>query len=157
MLVEKGTVVTHESSMAVYELLMREPPSGVEVPFSPHRQDACSVHSRSVVAIVRSESRVEGIREAIHLIGGINPIIEWVEGEILIKPNCNTDDPFPRDTHPETVRGIAESLISVGFPADRIVLGEISGRFRGLPTRSNPESSSRAATGLRRTRLASPS
>jgi len=132
---EKGTVVTNESSMRVYERLLRDPPSGPEVPFRPHRPDAYSVDGRSVVAVVRSESRVEGITKALQLIGGVKPIVEGVEGEILIKPNCNTDDPFPRDTHPETVRAIAGSLISAGFPAERIVLGEISGRFRGLPTR----------------------
>ena len=133
-MVGKKKEVTHEGSMAEYSRLLTNPPDGPEVPFRLHRADSYSVDGRSVVALVRSENRVEGIKEAIRLIGGLAPIIDGVDGEVLIKPNCNTDDPFPRDTHPDTVRMIAESLIAEGFPSERIVLGEISGRFRGLPT-----------------------
>jgi uncharacterized protein (DUF362 family) len=122
--------------MAVYKRLLESPPAGPLVPFKEPRRDAYSVDGRSVVAIVRSDSRREGIIEAVGLVGGFEPIVRGVEGEILIKPNCNTDDPYPRDTHPETVRAIAGGLIAAGFPAGRIVLGEISGRARGLPTRS---------------------
>jgi uncharacterized protein (DUF362 family) len=87
------------------------------------------------VAVVRADERREGIEEALRLMGGVEPIVRGVKGEIVIKPNCNTDDPFPRDTHPDTVRTIVEKLTSAGFPSRRIVLGETSGRGRGLPTR----------------------
>jgi uncharacterized protein (DUF362 family) len=127
--------VTHRGSMEIYNRMLVNPPEGPEAPFKPHRPDAYSVDGRSVVALVRSESRAEGIGEAVRLVGGLNLIIKGIKGEILIKPNCNTDNPFPRNTHPDTVRAIAGSLIAAGFPAERIVLGEISGRFRGLPTR----------------------
>jgi len=127
--------VTHEGSMAVYNRLLESPPAGPLVPFKEPRRDVYSVDGRSVVAIVRSESRREGINEAVGLVGGFEPIVRGVEGEILIKPNCNTDDPYPRDTHPDTVRAISEGLITCGFPAERIVLGETSGMARGLPTR----------------------
>ena len=127
--------VTHEGSMAAYKRLLENPPVGPLVPFKEPRRDAYSVDGRGVVAIVRSDSRWEGICEAVGLVSGFESIVRGVEGEILIKPNCNTDDPFPRDTHPDTVRAIAESLIASGFPAERIVLGETSGRARGLPTR----------------------
>jgi uncharacterized protein (DUF362 family) len=127
--------VTHEGSMAVYNRLLENPPAGPLVPFREPRRDFYSADRRGVVAIVRSDSRREGISEAVRLVGGFESIIREVEGEILIKPNCNTDDPYPRDTHPDTVRAIAEGLIAYGFLADRIVLGETSGRARGLPTR----------------------
>ncbi len=127
--------VTHEGSMAVYNRLLKNPPAGSLLPFKEPRRDAYSVDGRGIVAIVRSDSRREGISKAVGLVGGFEPIVREVEGEILIKPNCNTDDPFPRDTHPDTVRAIAEGLIASGFPAERIVLGETSGRARGLPTR----------------------
>jgi uncharacterized protein (DUF362 family) len=127
--------VTHEGSMAVYNRLLESPPAGHLVRFKEPCRDFYSVDGRSVVAIVRSKSRKLGIEEAVRMVGGFEPIVSGVEGEILIKPNCNTDDPFPRDTHPDTVRAIAEGLIASGFPAERIVLGETSGRARGLPTR----------------------
>ena len=131
--------ITHESSMAVYNRLLEHPPEGPPVPCKPPRPDAYTRDGGSVVALVRCGSRVEGIMEAIRLMGGLAPVVEGVDGEILIKPNCNTDDPYPRDTHPDTVRTIAGALIEAGFPADRIVLGETSGRARGLPTRHTLE------------------
>ena len=127
--------VTHRGSMELYNRMLANPPEGPDVPYKPHRPEPYTVDGRSVVALVRSKDRVEGIGEALRLIGGLGPIFEGVEGEVLIKPNCNTDNHFPRDTHPDTVRAIAGGLIAAGFPAERIVLGEMSGRFRGLPTR----------------------
>ncbi|MDP6048275.1 MAG: hypothetical protein QGG23_02340 [Candidatus Bathyarchaeota archaeon] len=43
--------------------------------------------------------------------------------------------PFPRNSDPETVSLIAESLIADGFDPGMIVIGEMSGKYRGLPTR----------------------
>jgi uncharacterized protein (DUF362 family) len=128
--------ITETGSMDVYRSLLESPPLGPLVPYRPLRLDPYSINGRSVVALVRSDDRLEGIREAVKLLGGMEPVIKDVKGEILIKPNCNTDDPYPRDTHPETVRTISQMLISTGFPPDRIVLGETSGRGRGLPTRN---------------------
>ncbi len=131
----KRIEVTQEGSMEVYRRFLESPPAGPPVPFKKPRRELYSSKGRSVVAVVRSNSRLKGIEEAVRLVGGLGPLVNGVEGEILIKPNCNTDDPFPRDTHPDTVMAMAEGLISSGFPVKRIVLGEISGRARGLPTR----------------------
>jgi hypothetical protein len=43
--------------------------------------------------------------------------------------------PFPRNSDPETVSLIADSLIADGFDPGMIVIGEMSGKYRGLPTR----------------------
>jgi uncharacterized protein (DUF362 family) len=127
--------VTHEASMKEYKRLLRNPPKGPLVPLKPPRTQHYSVEGRSVVAMVHSESRIQGLEQAISLIGGMDVLCKGVEGDILIKPNCNTDDPYPRDTHPDTIRTIADMILATGFPHDRIVVGEISGRYRGLPTR----------------------
>lgn len=126
--------ITHESSMALYNRLLKDPPLGPMAPYKPLRPNAYTENGKHVVAIVRSDDRSSGIKEAISLLGGLGPIVEGVQGEFLIKPNCNTDNPYPVDSHPKTVRTIAESLLDAGVPADRIVLGETSGRARGLPT-----------------------
>jgi len=131
--------VTRDGSMAIYNELLKNPPIGPEVPHKPPRPDLVSLDGRSVVTIVRSNNRVEGINKAVSLAGGFKPIVHGTEGEILIKPNCNTDKPYPTDTHPETIRTIAEGLLSAGVSKDRIVVGEISGRARGLPTRHTME------------------
>lgn len=130
--------VTHKGSMAVYRRMLEQPPSGPDVPHKT-RPDAYSVDGRSVVSVIRYNGRVEGIREALRLMGGVDRLIEGVEGEVLLKPNCNTDDPYPRDTHPDTMRAIADSLIKAGLSPGKIRIGEISGRARGLPTRHTLE------------------
>jgi uncharacterized protein (DUF362 family) len=131
--------ITNEGSMSIYNRLLREPPDGPLVPHKPMRPNAYTENGKDLVAIVRTDDRISGIKEAISLLGGLAPIAEGINGEFLIKPNCNTDDPYPRDTHPEAVKTIAESLLGAGVPADRIVLGETSGRARGLPTRNTME------------------
>jgi uncharacterized protein (DUF362 family) len=131
--------VTSEGSMALYDRFLKDPHEGPAAPWKPLRPNAYTENGKDLVAIVRSDDRVSGIREAISLLGGLAPIADGVKGEFLIKPNCNTDDPYPRDTHPGTVRTIAENLLGAGVPANRIVLGETSGRARGLPTRHTME------------------
>jgi len=131
--------ITNEGSMALYNQLLKDPPRGPTVPFKPLRPNAYTDNGKDLVAIVRADDRSSGIKEAISLLGGLAPIVEGVRGEFLIKPNCNTDDPYPRDTHPEAFRAIAENLLGAGVPAGRIVLGETSGRARGLPTRNTLE------------------
>jgi uncharacterized protein (DUF362 family) len=131
----KRIEVTRESSMVVYNRLLQNSPLGPLVPFRPPRKNVYTVDGRNIVAIVRADDRKEGIGEALRLMGGVEPLVKGVKGDIVIKPNCNTDDPYPRDTHPDTVRAIASNMTTAGFPANRIVLGETSGRGRGLPTR----------------------
>ena len=125
--------------MTLYNRLLKDPPQGPTVPYKLLRPNAYTESGKDIVAIVRSDDRISGINEAISLLGGLGPIVEGVRGEFLIKPNCNTDNPYPVDTHPGTVRAIAESLLGAGVPAGRIVLGETSGRARGLPTRHTME------------------
>lgn len=131
--------VTHENSMKIYRHLIDNPPPGPQVPFKPLRKGLYSIDGKSVVALVRTDNRRDGINEAFRLIGGSSPLFKDVKGDIVIKPNFNTDDPFPRNTHPDTIRFISESLINAGFPAGKIVVGESSGRYRGLPTRDTME------------------
>jgi uncharacterized protein (DUF362 family) len=131
--------VTGEGSMALYRKLLEDPPHGPEAPYKPLRPNAYTDNGKDILAIVRSDDRTSGIIEAISLLGGLAPITEGVKGEFLIKPNCNTDDPYPRDTHPGTVRAIAENLMNAGVTANKIVIGETSGRARGLPTRQTME------------------
>jgi uncharacterized protein (DUF362 family) len=131
-----STLVTHEGSMSEYRRILENPKPGPEVPAKPLRGNLFSENGKAVVAIVRSDDRRAGIREALRLIGDLGPLVHGVKGEIVIKPNCNTDDPFPRNSHPETVRVLIESLIEEGFQAGHIVVGDMSGRYRGLPTRN---------------------
>lgn len=91
-------------------------------------------NEKSLIALVRTDNRVKGIEKALEIIGGIKPIIEGLDGYLLIKPNCNSDDPFPASTHPETLQFIVENLLKVGVSRDQIVIGDMSGPA-WLPTR----------------------
>jgi uncharacterized protein (DUF362 family) len=128
-------IVTPEGSAVVYERLIKEPIDAPLVAYKPMRKEVFSRGGRHTVALVRTDDRMAGLRDAFKQLGGLEKICSGVKGEIIIKPNCNTDDPFPRNTSHETVRVIAESLINSGFPASKICVGDTSGRYRGLPTR----------------------
>jgi len=130
---------THEESMAVYQRLVDNPIPGPLVPYNEFRKEVYKTNGKHRVAVIRTNNRREGITEGLKKIGGINKFVEGIDGEIIIKPNCNTDDPFPRNSHHETVRVIAENLISAGHPAENICVGDASGRYRGLPTRNTLE------------------
>lgn len=131
--------VTHEDSMKVYREMAEKPPEAPGVPYKPRRGSLYAAGGRSQIALVKTRDRASGILEALRLLGGLERLVEGVDGEIIIKPNCNTDDPYPRDTHPETVRAIAEALIAAGADPGQVVVGDMSGRFRGLPTRATVE------------------
>lgn len=127
--------VTPEDSMKLYHEMAANPRYQA-IPAKRRRKSVYTSGGKSRLAIVCCNDRERGIREAVRIIGGINALVDGVKGEIVIKPNCNTDDPYPRDTHPDTVRAIASLLIQGGAKADQIVVGDMSGRARGLPTRA---------------------
>jgi len=131
--------VTPEGSMRLYREFAERPFKAPSVPVKPRRENPYRIGGRDIVALVRCGDRGQGISEAIRLLGGLKPMATGVKGEIIIKPNCNTDDPYPRDTHPDTVRGIARALMDAGVKPGRIVVGDMSGRARGLPTRATVE------------------
>jgi len=121
--------------MRFYRELVGRPMEAPAVNARPRKTSPYRVGGRESVALVRCGDRRRGIREAFRLLGGIELLVRGVTNEIIVKPNCNTDDPYPRDTHPDTVKVIAEALIEAGAKPSQIVVGDMSGRARGLPTR----------------------
>jgi uncharacterized protein (DUF362 family) len=132
-------IVTSEDSMKLYRSMAASPPKTPVVPIKPLHGDPYRRNGKDIVSIVRTENRETGIRKAIELMGGIEPMIRDLKGEVLIKPNCNTDDPYPKDTHFSTIRIIAQVMIEAGVEPERITVGDMSGRGRGLPTRATME------------------
>jgi len=78
--------------------------------------------------VVRTDNREHDIREAFRLMGGLEKLVRGTKGEIIIKPNCNTDDSFPGNSSHETIRSIAQGLIDVGVHPERICIGDTSGK-----------------------------
>ncbi len=122
--------------MEIYDRLVKSPIPGPLVDYLPLRPELFPEGQKHKVIVVKTNNRRKGIFEGIKQIGGIKPITENIRKEVIIKPNCNTDDPFPRNSHPGTVRAIAEALIEEGLKANKICVGDTSGRYRGLPTRN---------------------
>ena len=75
----------------------------------------------SRVAFVKTQSRSEGVRQALRL---LSP--DGVRGKrLLLKPNLNSADPSPGSTHPDTLRALAEWLLDGG--AAHVAIGDRSG------------------------------
>ena len=122
--------------MKIYREFAANPPNAPLKQLKPRHKDLYKYEGKNIVSVIRTDEREKGIRRAVELLGGVEPMLEGVKGNVLIKPNCNTDDPYPRDTHYDTVRTIAELLIEAGHKPENITVGDMSGRARGLPTRA---------------------
>jgi uncharacterized protein (DUF362 family) len=127
--------ITPENSVRLYDAMAANPPKAPQVPVKAPRRNRYVSDGKSIVAIVRSDSRSTALLEAFRLIGGLEPIINDCRGTVLLKPNCNTDDPFPASVHRETIRNVAEALINQGVSSENIIVGDMSGKARGLPTK----------------------
>ena len=125
--------------MRLYREMAANPPDAPKMPMKPWHPDPYRRGEKNLVSVVRAENREKGIKKAVELMGGMEPMIKGLKGDVLIKPNCNTDDPYPRDTHHDTVKTIAVLLMEAGVKPENITVGDMSGRARGLPTRATME------------------
>ncbi|NOZ58233.1 MAG: DUF362 domain-containing protein [Euryarchaeota archaeon] len=102
----------------------------------PRRSRRVAGPSKVSVVEVRGSVR-DAVRAAVDALGGFESL--QVEGrEVLVKPNVNSDDPYPATTNPELVRSTVELLYDAG--ARRVVVGDMSGVY-WLPTRRSMEKS----------------
>ncbi len=80
---------------------------------------------KTVISLVRTRNRKEGVFEAVKLLG-INPL----RGKnVLIKPNFNSADPCPGSTHNDTLEAII--MLAKKYGTKSISIGERSG-FAGM-------------------------
>ena len=127
---------TVQSSREIFRKVAAEAPNASRVEYTPLRPHVYAEEQRSVVAIVRTQDRESGIREALRLVGGIAPAVKNIEeGYVLVKPNCNSHDPFPASTHPDTARLVVKLLFESGLKREEIVIGDMSGPA-WLPTQA---------------------
>jgi len=118
---------TVQSSKKIFQKSAMQAKNAQRVECKPLRPNVYFGNQRSLVALVRTEDRECGIVEALRLIGGIEQAIKNLEGYVLVKPNCNSHDPFPASTHPDTVRLVIKLLIEAGLQREQIVIGDMSG------------------------------
>lgn len=81
----------------------------------------------TLVAIVKAKKDLKStIKLAVDSIGGFKKYIKKNE-TVMIKPNFNSDDPFPASSDPIFVKAVAELLYENG--AKKVLLGESSGPY----------------------------
>jgi uncharacterized protein (DUF362 family) len=117
-----------QSSAEIFAKTAMRAENARKVECRPLRRSPYNENGRSMVALVRAKDRADGIAEALRLLGGIDPAIKDLdEGYVLIKPNCNSYDPFPASTHPDTLRLVIELLLKAGLEKEQILIGDMSG------------------------------
>jgi len=117
-----------QTSKSIFQKVAREAEKATHVKCKPLRANVYVENHKSLVSLVRTRNREDGIREALRLIGGIEQSIRnFDEGYLLVKPNCNSHDPFPASTHPDTLRVVLELLREAGLRNKQIVVGDMSG------------------------------
>ncbi len=120
---------------AAYRALQETKQEYSEAKAPPLRRPRLRRGHRSLVAMVRGETRDEAIRLAVEKLGGIRHVIDS-SAPALLKPNFNSADPFPASTHPETLETIVALLREAG--CDDLAVGEMGGLL-SLPARENFE------------------
>jgi uncharacterized protein (DUF362 family) len=81
------------------------------------------MHERATVSLLKTDDRGRGVRKAVELLD----TAEWPFGgaHVVLKPNFNSDDPFPGSTHNDTLRALVGLLRELG--ASRITIADRSG------------------------------
>jgi uncharacterized protein (DUF362 family) len=76
---------------------------------------------RSRVVLVKTDSRADGVRKCLDLLGG-----DPFKGErVLVKPNFNTSDETPGSTHNDTLKALLAHIRDAG--AKTLAIGDRSG------------------------------
>jgi uncharacterized protein (DUF362 family) len=84
-----------------------------------------------VSKIVATANLKESVDKAVQLIGGFEKMISHGD-KVIVKPNFNSDDPFPASSDPEFVKAVVSLLYEVG--ASNVTILESSG-LPWLPTK----------------------
>lgn len=81
------------------------------------------VHTIADVSIVRENTVRESVRKAVAMAGGLSFIKPG--DTVLVKPNVNSDDPYPGTTNPEVVKEVVTMCFESG--AKRVIVADRSG------------------------------
>mgnify|MGYP001138436260 CR=1 FL=1 len=88
---------------------------------------------KALVSKVKASTDLKAsIKKAVDLIGGLEKAVSSGD-RVIVKPNFNSDDPFPASSDPEFVKATVSLLHEVG--ASQVVIIESSG-MPWLPTRN---------------------
>jgi uncharacterized protein (DUF362 family) len=115
-------------SRKIFQATALKAENASEIECKPLRPNSYVENQKSLVALIRTEDRKSGIEAALDSLGSLTPAIRNLDdGTVLIKPNCNSHDPFPASTHPDTLRTMLRLLINAGLKKEQIIIGDMSG------------------------------
>ncbi len=113
--------------------LIFRPQAGGQIP--PKFPNPFLEGDKALVGLVHGDSIEPMVREAIHLIGGIEKL--QIRGKtVLLKPNVVSARPFPTTTNPEVLRAVIKIVKEAG--AKEVYVGDMSALI-SLPTKKNME------------------
>ena len=96
-----------------------------------NKEDVYKKGKMALVGKVKASLDVkESIKKAVNLMGGLKKVVSSGD-KVIVKPNFNSDDPFPASSDPEFVKATVSLLYEAG--ASQVVIIESSG-VRWLPT-----------------------
>lgn len=81
------------------------------------------IHNIADVSIVKENTVRESVRKAVSMVGGLDFIKPG--DTVLVKPNVNSDDPYPGTTNPEVIKEIVTMCFENG--AKRVIVADRSG------------------------------
>jgi len=97
-----------------------------------NKENVYKKDGKTLVSKVKATTDLkESIKKAVDLIGGLERVVSGRD-KVIIKPNFNSDDPFPASSNPEFVKAAISLLHEAGA---QVVVMESSG-MPWLPTRN---------------------
>lgn len=109
----------------VYHFLFDKTPRSIpQVPPKPRRQNPWLKDGKAIVARIKASNDLrQSIDRAIAALGPLTPTISRGD-TVLVKPNFNSDDPYPASTDLPFLKAMIEILLELGA---RVIIGESSG------------------------------
>lgn len=98
-----------------------------------NKENVFKKDGKALVSKVKASADLkQSIETAVNLIGGFEKVISNGD-KVVVKPNFNSDDPFPASSDPEFVKAMVLLLYDAG--ASQVVIAESSG-MPWLPTKN---------------------
>jgi len=98
-----------------------------------NRENVYKRDGKALVSKVKASFDLkESVKKSVDLIGSLEKVVSSGD-KVIVKPNFNSDDPFPASSDPEFVKAAVSLLYEAG--ASQVIIIESSG-IRWLPTRN---------------------
>lgn len=118
-------MIVADRLIGIYHFLFDSTPTNVPlVPPKARRQSPWQKEGKPIVAkVAAGEDIKQSIQQVLALLGPLSAVISRGD-KVLVKPNFNSDDPYPASTEPTFLRATVELLLEAGA---KVIIGESAG------------------------------